>query len=329
MGAYIVMKTGTLLISLDFELFWGMHDCETLDSYGQNILGGRKVIPLLLELFKKYDIHASWATVGMLFAESKDELNHYSPDELHRPHFENDLLSSYRMLDKIGDNEESEPYYYAKSLIDLISRYPNQEIASHTFSHYYAREAGQTAEAFEADIQAAKRIAMAKGCDVKTMVFPRNQSNPEYEPIMLKNGFSAFRGEEEDWIHRIRITSVKRMFRLADSYVNLTGSATYSIDDFRKGELHNFRGSRFLRPYNNRLRFFEGLKLHRVKSQMKHAAKKGEIFHLWWHPHNIGVNTEKNLKNITEILDCYIFLNKKYGMETKNMIQLSHEINSR
>jgi hypothetical protein len=60
---------------------------------------------------------------------------------------------------------------------------------------------------------------------------------------------------------------------------------------------------------------------------MKHAAKNGEIFHLWWHPHNIGINTEKNLNNIEEILNYYDFLKSKYGMESKNMCELAKEIN--
>ena len=61
---------------------------------------------------------------------------------------------------------------------------------------------------------------------------------------------------------------------------------------------------------------------------MKKAAKKGRIFHLWWHPHNIGINTEKNLKNIKEILDYYDELKNKYGMESKNMLELAEEINN-
>ena len=39
------MDKGTLLISLDFELFWGVLDCHTYDSYGKNVLGGRNAIP--------------------------------------------------------------------------------------------------------------------------------------------------------------------------------------------------------------------------------------------------------------------------------------------
>jgi hypothetical protein len=46
------MMKGTLIVSLDFELFWGMLDCSTLEAYGENVLGGRKAIPQLLELFR-------------------------------------------------------------------------------------------------------------------------------------------------------------------------------------------------------------------------------------------------------------------------------------
>lgn len=318
---------GTLLVSLDFELFWGVHDCHTYDTYGKNVLGGRKAIPKLLELFKKYNIHATWATVGMMFAENKAELIKYSPNEVLQPHFVNELLSSYRMFEKIGDNENEEPYFYGKSLIDLVAKYPNQEIGSHTFSHYYAREAGQNIDEFEADIKSAKNIAIDKGYDAKTLVFPRNQSKDEYEPVMIKNGYLAYRGEEQDWIHKIPVTPVKRMFRLADSYINLAGSETYSKNDFKSGELHNFRGSRFLRPYNHTLKLFEGMKLRRVKGQMKYAAKKGKIFHLWWHPHNIGLDTDRNLQNIEKLLQYYALLRDKYGMESKNMLELSDEIN--
>lgn len=322
------MRKGSLIISLDFELFWGVQDCHTYDNYGKNVLGGREAIPKLLEVFKEYDIHATWATVGMLFAENKEELKNFSPTEKLRPHFENQALSGYRVIEYIGDTEKEEPYFYGKSLIDMVHSYPNQEIGSHTFSHYYAREKGQTKAEFAADLKSARNIAKEKGYDIKTLVFPRNQSKREYEQIMLDTGFVAFRGEEEDWIHKIPVNIVKRMFRLADSFINLTGSATYSKSNFKKGELYNFKGSRFLRPYSHTLRFLEGLKIKRVKGQMKKAAKTGKIFHLWWHPHNIGVDTERNLKNITEIFDYYKKMKEKYGMESKNMLELAEEINN-
>ena len=44
---------GILIVSLDFELFWGMQDSHTLSEYEDHVLGGRKAIPRLLELFQK------------------------------------------------------------------------------------------------------------------------------------------------------------------------------------------------------------------------------------------------------------------------------------
>ena len=41
---------GTLIISLDFELFWGMLDVCPLETYQDHVLGGRKAIPGLLAM---------------------------------------------------------------------------------------------------------------------------------------------------------------------------------------------------------------------------------------------------------------------------------------
>jgi len=44
----IEMAKGKLVISFDFELFWGMRDKKTIAQYGANILGVQQVIPRLL-----------------------------------------------------------------------------------------------------------------------------------------------------------------------------------------------------------------------------------------------------------------------------------------
>src|ERR1700686_2907278 len=46
---------GAFVISLDFELHWGVRDHERPNGpYGPNLLGARKAIPRLLELFERY-----------------------------------------------------------------------------------------------------------------------------------------------------------------------------------------------------------------------------------------------------------------------------------
>ena len=56
---------------------------------------------------------------------------------------------------------------------------------------------------------------------------------------------------------------------------------------------------------------------------MTHAARRGEIFHLWWHPHNLGINQEQNFKNLEEILLHFTQLQKKYGMQSASMSDIA------
>lgn len=311
---------GVLITSLDFELFWGMQDCTSLEAYEKNVLGGRDAIPMLLKLFKKYKIHATWATVGFMFAENYQELTRYFPQKELLPTYENKTLSSYRCFGKIGENEQGAPCFYASSLIKLIAETEGQEIGSHTFSHYYCREKGQTVEQFETDMMAAKKIAVEKGYELTSVVLPRNQCEPEYTEVLSRLGFTAYRDEENDWIHeKVRIRPLMRILRLMDVYFPLTGQGGY-IPENENG-IWNLVGSRMYKPFFKTLDFLEKLKVHRIKRQMLHAAKNGLVFHLWWHPHNIGVHTEFHLKQLEEIFSYYEMLNKKYGMKSLNMCE--------
>lgn len=309
---------GTLLVSLDFELFWGMLDVCELDDYRENILGGRKAIPRLLELFRKYDIHATWATVGFLFAENYRELSEYFPREEGLPTYRNDALNPYDRFAKIGCDEESAPCFYGSSLIRMVAQTPGQEIGSHTFSHYYCREKGQTIEQFRADMAAAKKIAADHGYDVTSVILPRNQCEPEYTAVFRDLGFTAYRDEENDWIHeKIKFRPLLRILRLMDVYFPLTGMGGYTPK--KEDGIWNLVGSRMYKPILKPLQFLEGLKLFRIKCQMRYAAKRGLTFHLWWHPHNIGVMTDRHLQQLEEIFSCYAQMKEKYGMESLTM----------
>ena len=309
---------GTLIVSLDFELFWGMLDCSTLESYGENVLGGRKAIPRLLELFQKYDIHATWAAVGFLFARDYNDLQQYFPEKKNLPAYQDPALTPYPLFEKIGKNEEDAPCFYGASLLDMVAKTPGQEIGSHTFCHYYCREKGQTPEQFEADMRAAKKIAADHGYDVTSVILPRNQCEPEYTDVLRELGFTAYRDEENDWIHeKISIRPLKRLLRLMDVYFPLTGLGGYRPQN--ENGIWNLVGSRMYKPILKPLRFLERLKLMRIKAQMHHAAKHGLTFHLWWHPHNIGVRTEEHLRQLEDIFSYYAELKEKYSMQSLNM----------
>lgn len=58
---------GTFVVSLDFELWWGIRDAIPLARYRDNLIGERVAVEVLLERFTKRGIRATWATVGALF----------------------------------------------------------------------------------------------------------------------------------------------------------------------------------------------------------------------------------------------------------------------
>ena len=317
-------KKGILIVSLDFELLWGVQDHETKESFNEQIQGARKSIYEVLSLFDEYSIHATWGTVGMLMAESKDEIYSYSPQL--KPDYEKKSLSSYNYMDDIGNNEKEDEYHYAYSLISEIIKHKNQEIGSHTFSHYYCKEKGQTLDVFEADLNAAKTIAKKKfNIDIKSLIIPRNQFQSAYAEKASKVGFLSVRGNPNGFAYNSDRLCAK-IVRFIDTYLNFSGKKSYKIEDCISDGIVNLKASVFFRKYNTKLEFLEPYKVACIKRQMKKAARRGEIFHLWWHPHNIGRNLDKCIEQLNEIFTYYEKLNCQYGFESKNMGEVAEEI---
>ena len=305
---------GKMIISLDFELFWGLLEEMKLEDYRDHILGGRQAIPRLLALFEKYHIHATWAAVGFLFGQDEAELKSYFPDL--KPTYTKEGVNPYDYFKKI--NAENADCFFAPDLIRLVAQTPGQEIGSHTFSHFYCREKGQTVEQFAADLKAAKKIAADKGYDLTSIILPRNHCEPEYTRVFRDLGFTAFRDEEDDWIHeKIKWFPLLRAFRLLDVYLPLTGQGVWPGK--KEDGVWNFVGSGMYKPVRPSLKFLEKLKMRRIKARMLHAAKHDLVFHLWWHPHNIGVMTDDCLSQLEELFRYYLELKDTYGMESLNM----------
>jgi len=316
---------GAFVISLDFELHWGVRDHEPPNGpYRQNLLGARKAIPRLLELFGRYGVSATWAIVGFLFAASREERRKFDPAV--RPCYSDKALNPY--AEPIGQGENDDPLHFAPSLIEQIRRCPRQEIATHTFSHFYCREPGQTVESFKADLDSALAIAADRGIRFRSIVFPRNQVNPEYSPAVLDAGIICYRGSEHGWMHR-GITHQERTLglrvaRVADTYVDISGKRIVHWNEILEpGGLCNVRASRFLWPYRPGLKFLEEKRLKRMIEQVKLAALEDAIFHLWFHPHNFGVHLEENLQVLEAILQAFAFARERYGMRSLSMSEVA------
>jgi len=317
---------GAFVISLDLELHWGWRDEKACQGdYSANFLGVWEAVPKLLSCFGEMEIAATWAVVGFLFAESRMELKGNSPRK--KPTYRNSILNPY--LEDIGENEKEDPFHFCPSLLRYIKTSFRQEIGSQTFSHYYCLEEGQDAVTFRDDLESAIRIARARGIRLRSIVFPRNQYNPDYLEILVELGFRCYRDNTNGWMYRAskmsRNTVTMRVFRFVDAHFNLSGQHTSRWP--RKSELGTglcpVPTSFFLRPVSGSRNILAWFRLRRIKKSMLHAAKENEIFHLWWHPHNFGVNLDQNISYLREILEYFQKLRNKYGMRSLNMTEIA------
>ncbi len=315
-------SAGKFIISLDFEIMWGVRDLVTIQQYGDHLRGVHTAIPSMLRLFSKYNVNATFAAVGLLFFESKEQMMAALPEQ--RPQYTDANLSPYNgYMEQVGHSFETDPYHFGSHLVQQIQETPGQEVATHTFSHYYCLEKGQTPADFEADIAAAVQTAAARGIRIQSIVFPRNQYNKDYLAICSRYGITNIRGNEQSWLYEPRPfdkeTLLRRACRLLDAYLNITGHHCYTDAQMTAARPYNIPASRFLRQYKPRLKALEWLRLRRIKRSMLYAAVNGQTYHLWWHPHNFGINQEKNIAFLEKILQYQQQLQQQYGFSSYTM----------
>lgn len=227
----------------------------------------------------------------------------------------------------MGSNEEEDPFHYAGSLVKEVLGHDGQEIASHTFSHYYCLEPGQTVEQFRADLAAANRAAAQYGIELSSLVFPRNQTNDDYLAACRECGIRAYRRNPPSWIYREKNeggeTTLRRAIRYADAFVNLSGYQAHEPGSLCDSTPVNVPASRFLYPRKWFTAPFDRLRLRRIRQEMTYAAEHGLIYHLWWHPHTFGRDTETNLALLREVLEHYRHLHETAGMQSRTMREVA------
>jgi peptidoglycan/xylan/chitin deacetylase (PgdA/CDA1 family) len=311
---------GALVISLDFELLWGVFDKVDWTKKVEYFNNTRKVIPEILQLFEKYEISCTWATVGMLFNEDWDEWNQNLPEIL--PDYENNKLSAYHYGKSI-QSKETEQLCFAPDLIRQIQDTPGQEIGTHTYSHYYCLENGQGLSSFRADMKQAKLLAKKLGIDLTSLVFPRNQFNKDYLEACVEIGLKTVRTNPEVWYWRNtqKDSLRQKIFRTADAYFGDNTKSYRDVSEILPG-LTGQKASRFLRPHSGK-KILDKSRIKRILSEMEHAAKNNKIYHLWWHPHNFGTQPESNLKDLVVILNHHKNLNKEFKFKSLSMSGLS------
>jgi hypothetical protein len=285
---------GALVISLDLEGWWGVRDNISATSYRNHLEGETQASLATLQLFEERGIKATWAIVGLFMTDGAR-----SADEA-KPSLAPGYLNS--RMDPFADLEG--PHRYNPDLVRTLVASPSQEVATHTFSHYYCLEPGASVQSFEADLKAWAQVASTFGVQMRSVVFPRNQYHPDFLRVLAANGIKAFRGNPNTWFWQPKRsdTTLRRLTRLTDAYIPLPkGRKTHPVPP----KVINVPATRFLRPCDDESRTLTRLREKRIESEMSAAFHNGKDFHLWWHPHNFGAKLDQNLSSLNRILDTY------------------------
>jgi hypothetical protein len=310
------MNKGRFVISLDFEMFWGVCDAQTVAAYGQNVLGEWQAVPRLLTLFRQHGIRVTWATVGMLMCRDFAQWRAIRPAVL--PGYLRADCSPYAKEEMAREHPR---LFFARPLVERILATPGQELGSHTYSHFYCREPGATPEQFAADLQCAQDVAAELGTQCRTLVLPRNQVVQDFLAVLPGAGIRVYRGNVRHWLYRdgdaVAGGVAGRAARFADACIPLSGAG--AVREQGGHDLVNLPASRFLYPCSALHGGLLELRLRRIRQGMSAAAKAGSVFHLWWHPHNFGVHLDQNLAMLGDILLHYRSLADRYGMQSQCM----------
>jgi hypothetical protein len=259
-----MLERGVFCISIDLELGWGYVDNPTAEHMRLVQRLERGVIRRLLEIFGKYEIPATWATVGRLL-EKEAELTGQSAT--HVP-------------------EES---WYAPDVLDQIrNAKPEHEIGSHSFAHIIYSKA--TREQAAADLDAAARVHKAHGLDFVSFVFPDNKVN--HLDLLRERGIRVFRsGASTETLSRFG-----RLGRVVDKFLPTPPGTVQPI--LHANGLIELPGCLPLIGRNGIRRFIAPrVVVHKARCALARAASTKSVFHFWFHPHNFyfGLETQFDL----------------------------------
>jgi hypothetical protein len=304
-------QTPSVLISLDFEMRWGIHDVYgyDIDAHRDELVCGRDVVPALLKLFAGHDIRATWAAVGAVGCAGWDDYFERAPEP---PRYAN---AAFRIKPAYAELDPKGELHFAPDLLHAIGSALGQELGTHTFSHLYLREKGVTAADVIADLNAVRNLYATRfGAEPLSLVFPRNQ--PAFIDVIRACGIRMWRGNPGPWYYETEDSEhngrVPRALKFIDGINPMRRLAAPQTDDMTRASL-------FLRL--NLPRYLWRAHVRRIRGELA-ALRPGEIFHIWFHPHNLGQQMNFKLARVEEVLGIIAERQAAGGLRSCSMSDL-------
>lgn len=311
------LERGVFIISIDTELAWGCFDREDREARWKMEERSREAVTRLLALFERYEIAATWALVGHLFLDRCS-----GHPEIPRPQYDW-FPRDWYCFDPASDAERA-PLWYAPDMIRQIrDASPEQELASHSFAHPLFGDAGCGAAAADADVRACVEAARPWGVELRSFVFPRNRIG--HLDVLARHGFRCYRGPDPTWYG-----SFKRPLKRAAHYLDdLLALPPPTVLPRRDGPLWDIPGSVMLQGMDGPRGWIPAAcRTRRCIAGLERAARRREIFHLWFHPINFSVGMERMLRALEPALARAANLRAEGKLEVLTMGALAERLSA-
>jgi peptidoglycan/xylan/chitin deacetylase (PgdA/CDA1 family) len=284
------MSTGSLCISIDVELAWGIWDKPSAAYHARCAAREQTIIDRLVDLFDRHAVAATWAIVGRLLERD----------------------ASAAALTPYGDR-----IWYAPQLIDRVraARTP-QDIGSHSYAHTYFGEAPR--EQLRTDLAAARRVHDAHGLPFTSFVFPRNQV--DHIDLLREAGVKVFRSVDHGWHITVRERLGRAAGRVANLIDKLVPVPPATVRPVEHAGVVELPSSMLLLGRNGLRRAVHPAAIIAKARAGLHAARRnGGVFHLWFHPSNFYYDTDRQLDTLGEIVRAAAEMRERGAIDIRPM----------
>lgn len=304
-----VLDKSIFIVSLDLELGWGFlshPQHKALSLLRSEPQKARGTTNLLLRLFERYDIPATWAVVGHLFLDPdrKEELIHKE-----MPQFKEGWIDwgYYCALD-------NDSLYYGNEIVERILTSPvKHEIGLHSFFHVPFHQCSR--KVAEIEVELGTKLVKRFGVKPISFVFPGNHvGNLD---VLRNYGFQIYRGRNAGYYDEGQYLPIRKLNSAIDKLIAPPVLPTWKDGIWELPSSTYFCDPRF--PFTL---------LPRAKLGLNRAIRAREVFHIFLHPWDLLLH-EPLAKDLESFLA--LVANKRDGgkLQVMTMGVLASYLNQR
>lgn len=307
---------GVFVISIDVEFAWGLVNLPITAADYARIRAEREAIRRVLEVFKKYELRATWAVVGHLFREKIEVKEGRAVPEMPRPVMKGETRDWFAHL--VGAPEAA--WCAADAIAMIRAAQPEQEIGSHSFGHVLYDEQRANADAIAADVRLAKATHEAHGLAFESFVFPCNCIG--FRGMLRDAGIRVYRGHTRRWYDGVRPNALWRLMNLVTHALGMRVPVVEAVRD--EYGLVNVGDSMLLYHRQGLRRLITPWAQERMaRGGLEAAAREKKIFHVWFHPSNIAWRMDEQCEVLEAIMAHARALIQRGELENATMGELA------